>query len=189
MAAFITAGEGPIPIDAFRGDPIIPDVEPKLVELPTVSKAHLLGTIPRPDRYLELARRGFHVFDWTSKYRVPDAKFGAYQLVAVPETPTHLGVLPAELALVASAIQFTESDFAEVRHIDISVRMPCLEAPGPRPVRIYKATIWTEDPDKPGEHVSILAENLHEARRRLEEEYGKGYFFSLYNEEDAKRPR
>ena len=173
VAAFITAGEGPIPIDAFRSDLMdIPDIEPKLAELPTISKVHLLGTVPRPDRYLELAGRGFYVFDWTLKYRVSDAKFGSYQLVAVPETPTNLGVLPAELASVAAAIQFTASDFAKVRHINVRLQMSCLEAPGPRPVKIYKAIIWMEDPDKPGERVSILAENLDEAKRHLEEEYG-----------------
>ncbi|WP_137933929.1 hypothetical protein [Mesorhizobium comanense] len=190
VAAFITAGEGPIPIDAFRSDLMdIPGIEAKLVELPTVSKVHLLGTVPRPDSYLELAGRGFHVFDWTFKYRVADAKFGSYQLVATPETPTNLGALPAELASAAAAIQFTASGFAEVRHIDVRHQMACLEAPGPRWVKVYKAIIRTVDPDKPGERVSILAENLDEAKRQLEEEYGKGNVFSLYNEEDAERPR
>jgi hypothetical protein len=35
----------------------------------------------------------------------------------------------------------------------------------------------------------MLAENLEDAKRKLEAQYGEGHVFSLWNEEDAKKPR
>jgi hypothetical protein len=58
-----------------------------------------------------------------------------------------------------------------------------------RIVRPYRAMIWTRDPNRPGQRVSVLAENLKEARERLEAEYGEGNVFNLHNEDDAARPR
>jgi hypothetical protein len=56
-------------------------------------------------------------------------------------------------------------------------------------MKIFKAMIWEEDPAKPGRRVSVLAENLDDAKKRLEAEYGEGHVFALHNEEDAARPR
>ncbi|WP_157699780.1 hypothetical protein [Pseudorhodoplanes sinuspersici] len=56
-------------------------------------------------------------------------------------------------------------------------------------MKIYKAMIWSDDPEKPGQRVSVAAENLDDAKRRLEAEYGEGRVFDLHNEEDAARPR
>jgi hypothetical protein len=35
----------------------------------------------------------------------------------------------------------------------------------------------------------LLAENLQEAKEKLEKQYGEGTVFNLHNEEDAERPR
>lgn len=56
-------------------------------------------------------------------------------------------------------------------------------------MRTYKAIIWDDDPQKPGQRVALLAENLDEAMKKLEEKYGEGRVYALYNEEDAARPR
>ena len=58
-----------------------------------------------------------------------------------------------------------------------------------RNVRSYRATIWIRGSDRPGQRVSVLAENLQEAKEKLEAEYGEGNVFDLHNEEDAARPR
>jgi hypothetical protein len=55
-------------------------------------------------------------------------------------------------------------------------------------VKIYKTTIWKRDPEA-GLRVSVAAESLAEARRKLEAEHGEGTVYSLWNEEDANRPR
>lgn len=56
-------------------------------------------------------------------------------------------------------------------------------------MKIYKAMIWKDGPDEPGQRVSIEANSLDEAQRLLEDEYGKGSVFGLHNEADADRPR
>lgn len=59
-------------------------------------------------------------------------------------------------------------------------------------LKLYRAMIWVRDSggaDRPGQRVSILAENLKEAKEKLEAEYGEGNVFNLHNEEDAARPR
>ncbi len=56
-------------------------------------------------------------------------------------------------------------------------------------MKAYKAMIWDDDPEKPGRRVSVLAESLDDAKKKLEEEYGEGHVFYLHNEEDAARPR
>lgn len=52
----------------------------------------------------------------------------------------------------------------------------------------YKAIIWRSE-GTAGEHVSVMARTLEEAKRKLETEFGKGIVFNLHNEEDANRPR
>lgn len=55
--------------------------------------------------------------------------------------------------------------------------------------RLYRAIVWGQDPNKPGERVSVLAEDLDEAKRQLEKNYGEGNVFDLHNVEDADKPR
>jgi hypothetical protein len=56
-------------------------------------------------------------------------------------------------------------------------------------MKTYTALIWEDDPQKPGRRVNVLAENLDDAKKKLEREYGEGRIFNLHNDEDATRPR
>jgi hypothetical protein len=58
-----------------------------------------------------------------------------------------------------------------------------------RNVKLYRAMVWVAGSERPGQRVSVLAENLGEAKKKLETEYGEGNVFDLHNEEDAARPR
>ncbi len=55
------------------------------------------------------------------------------------------------------------------------------------PMREYVGIIWIED--KPGIRLRILASSLDEAKSRVIEEYGEGHVLSIWNEEDALKPR
>lgn len=55
--------------------------------------------------------------------------------------------------------------------------------------KIYKAMIWDRSSDKPGERVSVSAENLSDAKKKLEEKYGQGNVYDLHNDEDANKAR
>jgi hypothetical protein len=54
--------------------------------------------------------------------------------------------------------------------------------------RTYKAMIW-ETPSSIGKRVTVTAESLDNARRKLEEEFGKGAVFDLHSEVDASMPK
>jgi hypothetical protein len=56
-------------------------------------------------------------------------------------------------------------------------------------MKLYRAMIWTSDPNRPGQRVTVLAEDIAEAKRKLEEQYGEGDIYALRNDEVAERPR
>jgi hypothetical protein len=53
----------------------------------------------------------------------------------------------------------------------------------------YRTMIWVRGSDLPGKRVTVLAESLSDAKRKLEAEYGEGNVFDLHNEEEAARAR
>ena len=55
-------------------------------------------------------------------------------------------------------------------------------------MKLYQALVGEPDSDK-GRRVSIYAPDIQEAKRLLEEEYGEGNVVSVWNEEDASKPR
>lgn len=59
----------------------------------------------------------------------------------------------------------------------------------PEMIREYKAIVWTKDPEKPGQRVTVRARNLDEARKLVEEQFGSEITCSIWNEEDANRTR
>lgn len=56
-------------------------------------------------------------------------------------------------------------------------------------MKVYKAIIWNVDPNAPGRRVTVLADDLGDAKRKLEAEHGAGRVFDLHNEEEAARLR
>ncbi|WP_426525385.1 hypothetical protein [Bradyrhizobium sp. McL0615] len=56
-------------------------------------------------------------------------------------------------------------------------------------MKTYEAMVWEDNLEKPDRRVTLAAESLDDAKRQLEEKFGKGHVFNLHNEEDAKKPR
>lgn len=53
--------------------------------------------------------------------------------------------------------------------------------------RPYAAIVWVGD--KPGERVEVIAGTPEEARSRIKEIYGPEVTITIWNEEDANKPR
>ena len=53
--------------------------------------------------------------------------------------------------------------------------------------RLYKAIVWVGE--KPGERVEVFALSLEEAGAIIKDKYGSEAVVSLWNEEDAEKPR
>lgn len=54
-------------------------------------------------------------------------------------------------------------------------------------LRPYVGFIWIGD--EPGRRLEIFARSGEEAWQKVLDEYGEGHVISLWNEEDAKKPR
>ena len=56
-------------------------------------------------------------------------------------------------------------------------------------LREYKAIVWAKDPNAKGQRVTYEAENLEQAEKLLVQQFGADAIYTLWNEEDANRPR
>jgi hypothetical protein len=114
LAAFITAGIGPVPVEALESvDVPVEEVESLLCEMPKVSQAKLLVSVKRPDDLIDLAERGVFVYDWTDVHRTARDAVGAYEQVAAPANPIQQDRLPDSLAALAKAVKFADVRFAD----------------------------------------------------------------------------
>lgn len=97
LAAFITAGEGPIPIEVLSRCDVTSLEREILRSLPAFTQATVLVSVPKPDSYRELAERGLFVYDWTDLHRVRADETRAYELVARPQQSLQIDSLPGDL--------------------------------------------------------------------------------------------
>lgn len=101
LAAVVTAGAGPLPEGVFDGPVHLFDLEHRLRQLPVVGAANALIEDGDMTSFLDLAKRGLFVFDWTDVYRTRRASIEAYELAAVPACAIHTSDLPADLRVIA----------------------------------------------------------------------------------------
>jgi hypothetical protein len=134
LGAFMTAGEGPIPAAALDCAGVsIEAVEQRLCQLPLVSQAWLLVPVPRPDDFVDLARRGLFVYDWTDSHRTTRKSLHVYERVAAPSTPLTVTALPFDLAALAGAIRFADAAFATDHALDVRQHLICIESQNSNP--------------------------------------------------------
>lgn len=126
LGAFVTAGVGPIPVQALKSDLFdIRDVEEAVCHLPQVSKASLLISIKRPDDFIAMAERGFFVYDWRDAHRSVGESKNAYEPVAVPLNPISTSALPESLANLVENVTLRNWDFIGGKSLDICAQMEC----------------------------------------------------------------
>jgi hypothetical protein len=128
VAAFITAGRGPIPLVILdRIDFDHEDVEPSVANLARVGDANLLVSVPRPDDFIAMAERGIFVYDWTDASR-GSGLLRAYELVAAPLSPIAVTELPNELVSFIGGARFTQLEFSGSRIVDVDAHFRCERA-------------------------------------------------------------
>lgn len=114
VGVFITAGEGPVPAHALRGDFFpVEEVEARVLRLsirPGQAVTNLCDA-PDPSSYIALAQRGVFVYDWTDFTSI-EGLLNAYELVARPLLPIACADLPNDLREVAQAVRFADVRFA-----------------------------------------------------------------------------
>lgn len=121
VAAFITAGIGPIPSQVLKSCDIpIDEIESQVCELPKTTQAHLLVSVKTPDSFIDLAERGMFVYDWTDINRTAKEKLKMYEQVAFPIQPMTMETLTPDLAALAKSVKFSDVAFAIDKHIECS---------------------------------------------------------------------
>ncbi|MEC4593505.1 MULTISPECIES: hypothetical protein [Nitrospirillum] len=129
VGAFITAGEGPVPGQAFGFEAFTAfSLEEMLLALGVSTPATLLVDVPRPDSFLALASRGVFVYDWGEFHHNSVGDYHSYRLVAVPEKPIAIAALLPDIAEIASAIHFPDVSFGRALVIDPRDTMACEES-------------------------------------------------------------
>jgi hypothetical protein len=68
----------------------------------------------------------------------------------------------------------------------LGVDMDSMSGPE-RPLREFVGLIWIAD--EPGLRLSVMAHSVEDARAMVVAEHGEGHAISLWNEEDASKPR
>lgn len=126
LAAFVTGGEGPIPIDVLtNGFLPIEDIESAICELDVTSEARLLVSLRRPDDYVDMARRGFYVFDWRDVNRISVNRTGVYEKIAIPSKPIKLDTLSSRMRASIESMQRMDVDFDGVLDVDARSDFKC----------------------------------------------------------------
>jgi hypothetical protein len=130
IGAFITAGVGPIPADVLQDTQLISvqNLEERLLELPRISDARMLVSLPRPDDYVSLAERGFYVYDWSDVHSDATDLTNAYELTAIPISPITAEQLPADLLELVENIRLLSSDFSKDKKIFVENDLECVSS-------------------------------------------------------------
>ncbi|AXI03806.1 hypothetical protein [Aquirhabdus parva] len=129
IAAFITAGSGPIPINAFTPElQGIELIEQAIFQLPQVSEAKLFVQVPRPDSFIALATRGFYVYDWSDIHKTTSELNSAYELAAAPTNPIQWNTLPEPLSGLVNQVKFSDVAFVNLLSLDVYRQIECLTA-------------------------------------------------------------
>ena len=128
VAAFVTAGIGPIPLTAMAlGEEAVEDLEGSIVEMPRFSEARLLAKLPRPDDFIAIAERGIFAFDWRDIHRSTVEDTQCYELIAAPITPINVEQLPNNIRSIALTTRISRVRFLTARMIDARYKITCIE--------------------------------------------------------------
>ena len=127
LGVFLTGGSGPIPAQLLLPPYLLDDIEETILALPKASDIDLRVKVPRPDRFVALAERGFFVYDWSDVHRT-EQYIDEYELMALPYRPLTLDLLPDSLLDTARAVRLGAVSFVSAWRVDVRAHMACREA-------------------------------------------------------------
>ncbi len=127
VGVFVTRGRGPIPAPALLEGYPLDGIEEQLLALPKASDIELRVPMPRSDRLVAFAERGFFVYDWSDAHRT-EQYIDEYELTALPHRPLALDLLPENLLDTARWLRFGAISFASAWRIDVRAHLASREA-------------------------------------------------------------
>jgi hypothetical protein len=127
VAAFVTAGEAPVPALALEVQfPDSAHLEAAFAALPERSATRTFGAPGDLGAYIELAERGLFVYDWQDAHRPVREETGAYELVAAPTTPSRAAELPPLLRVAALSMRLPKLRFEQTPLVDVRRHAACV---------------------------------------------------------------
>lgn len=127
FGVFVTRGRGPIPVLALLATYPLDGIEERLLTLPKASDIELRVRMPRSDRLVALAERGFFVYDWSDAHRT-ESYIDEYELTALPYRPLAPDALPETLLDAARWLRFAAVSFTNAWRIDVRAHLPCRDS-------------------------------------------------------------
>lgn len=122
VAAFATAGEGPIPTAILEIENFL-EIGDALARLPMLEPERKYN--PQTRDFDSLARRGIFAFDWSDAHRMSDFLNG-YELISQPKICLKADDLPKDLQVVTSIISLNSLEFSESKIVPISSYFQCI---------------------------------------------------------------
>jgi hypothetical protein len=110
VALFTTGGQGQIPTTALAS---AESAEQDVLSIQETCDSQLLVSVPRPDSFIDFARRGFFAYDWTDVHCNSSQELAAYELQAKPTCPLHINGLPAALQAFAASTVLQHVTFGQ----------------------------------------------------------------------------
>ncbi len=104
VGAMITAGPGVIPAAVLYGAIEVAEIESAILTLPETANAKVMRRKGDLSSFIALCRRGLFIYDWTDIYKPISLQTGAYELVAIPDTPISTAALPSALRSAAAPL-------------------------------------------------------------------------------------
>ncbi len=128
LASFTTAGVGPIPKELVRRFPKeFRYTEERIIDLPVISKSILHVEMNDPSSFIDIAKRGIYVFDWSDVHMRQKYALDAYELTVTPLQPLKAQSLPQNLEIFTDLIAFPDEDFSKAKTIDPRLSMSCVD--------------------------------------------------------------
>jgi len=127
VGSFVTGGQGPIPISLIeRGEEFIGGIEASLFDLPICCDSILANEFGMADDFIDLATRGFFVFDWSDVYRTQKHELNVYELKTIPIRPLLVQDLPKLLRDIAESNVIKSVEFQMSAQIDVNSCLRCM---------------------------------------------------------------
>jgi hypothetical protein len=127
VAAFITAGAGPIPAAILESS--LPAEESETLIRGLAPTTTALASIPHSgvESFITLAQRGFFVYDWQDVHRGSAVRYtDMYELVAAPREPVRVDFFHGELAQISRIVRLDNVSFADETDVDVCKHTRCI---------------------------------------------------------------
>jgi hypothetical protein len=134
LACFVTFGQAPIPkaVLDYNSFPT-EDAPDDFYNLTSNPAASWELEIPGLGSFTELAKRGYHVFDWSDMHCST-----VYEAVGRPDKPLTINDLPGALKDIVNAAVFRDIAFRDCSVLDVEQHFECSRPPPREPLELLR---------------------------------------------------